>query len=95
MMKGTERQIKWAEDIKANIEQYWTELETQYREQWDDPEGADEVRAEFNAVMQATAPYQDSAAWWIEEGKNLGRRDGVRFVMHRINTYPDTLTRYL
>jgi hypothetical protein len=94
-MRGSEKQVKWAKEIEAEVRGYWASLEAKFRGEWEDPEGAEEVRSEFKAVMEATAPYQDSAAWWIEVGRDLTSRGAVRSVMHRVTVYPETLERYL
>ena len=52
-MKGTEKQVKWAEEIKANI---FTAL---------DAMGNTSMTEEF-AAFRAWLDNKNSAAWWID-----------------------------
>lgn len=90
-MRGSEKQIKWAEDIKAN---YIKTNFTDSIELWDCDGGEDMVakirgqQAEFEAAI---APYADSAKFWIDRVASAS----PKMLLHEIRNYPDTLVRYL
>ena len=52
-MKGTEKQVKWAEDIKANI---LTSLDAM----------SNTSRKEEFAAFRAWLDSKDNASWWID-----------------------------
>lgn len=59
-MKGTEKQIKWAEAIKANT------LESLM------PFSNTAKAAEFSAYIDWIKATKDSAAWWIDHREYKG-----------------------
>lgn len=89
-MKGTEKQIKWAEDIKANFIQHNF---TDSIELWDgeSEEMVSKIRAQQAEFEAAIAPYADNAKFWIERVASAS----PRMLLHEIRNYADTLTRYL
>ena len=90
-MRGSEKQIQWAEDIKAN---YIKANFTDSIELWDCDGGEDMVakirgqQAEFEAAI---APYADSAKFWIDSVRGTT----PKMMLLQIRNYPDTLARYL
>ena len=88
-MKGTEKQIKWAEAIKANYIQHNF---TDSIELWEgEEEMVAKIRGEQVEFEAAIAPYADSAKFWIDRVASAS----PKMLLHEIRNYPDTLVRYL
>jgi hypothetical protein len=76
-MKGTEKQVKWAEDIKAEV----VRKVTVYRDYWQqrfEQKGipTDDERWEYVTDANDALAYmeqQSEAKWWIENMKNHGK----------------------
>lgn len=88
-MRGTEKQVKWAEDIKAN---YIKHNFTDALDVWDgDDEMVAKLRGQQAEFETAIAPYADNAKFWIDRAASAS----PKMLLHEIRNYPDTLARYL
>jgi hypothetical protein len=89
-MKGSEKQVRWAEDIKASFIQHNF---TDSIEMWDgeSEEMVSKIRAQQAEFEGAIAPYADNAKFWIDRVSSAS----PKMLIHEVRNYPDTLTRYL
>lgn len=73
-MKGTEKQVKWAKQIKVKIEEIYPALDFAFQRQIDadtsTPEKAEEIKARW-VVETGSTLASDKAAFYIDNFKEI------------------------